>query len=216
MSPKNAWMTFSMLVVLGVVIAMAAFLEAGYPEMFVLGIGPVSVLVYFYVLYKRYNVEVVPESDIALFMDIDDLRILCGIYGISDGGSEEDLRGRLVAFSRANRSRPFTWVAPRLVRTVGEALEVPEPVGEEDAGTRPRPLTGGRTRSDSRLKSIDLCPICDTKLPRRGNVCDECGADLEFYVVLKESKVGRLLVSKKAVVARRKLRYKVPTFGGPR
>jgi len=212
MSPKNAWMTFSMLVVLGDILGMMVLVDLGYPEMVVLGVGPVLLLFYFYVLYKRYHVEVVLESDIPLFTDPDDLRILCRIYGLDQGGSESDLRERLMAFSRENSLRPFAWVAPGFVQSLGAALEIPEAAQGTDDDGGARPLIGGKLRSDSRLGSLDLCPVCDAELPKGGTECGECGADLEFYAVLRESKVGRRLVSEKARVVRRKLRYDVPAL----
>jgi len=212
MSPKNAWLTFSMLVVFGDIAAMIVLVDLGYPEMVVFAIGPVVLLFYFYVLYKRYHVEVVPESDIPLFTDPDDLRILCRIYGLDGDGPESDLRERLMTFSRANSPRPFAWVAPGLVQSLGEALEIPEIREAADSGTEARSLTGGKARSDSRLMNLDLCPVCDAELPIGGTTCAECGADLEFYAVLRESKVGRRLVSEKARVVRRKLRYDVPAL----
>jgi hypothetical protein len=214
MSPKNAWMTFSMLVVLGDIVGMMVLVDLGYPEMVVFAVGPVLLLLYFYVLYKRYHVEVVPESDIPLFTDPDDLRILCRIYGLEEGGPESDLRERLMTFSRENSLRPFAWVAPGFVQSLGAALEIPEVAQGTDDGGGERPLTGGRARSGSRL--MGLCPVCDADLPAGGTVCAECGADLEFYTVLRESKVGRRLVSEKARVVKRKLRYDIPALGEKR
>ncbi|MBN1677026.1 MAG: hypothetical protein JW880_00660 [Candidatus Thermoplasmatota archaeon] len=215
MSPKQAWVVFSFLVVLTDFVAMIALVAFGYPEAVVIASGMIILLFYFYVLYKRYNVEVISESDLALFTDLDDLRILCTIYGLDKAGKESDLNERLLAFSRAHSSRAFTWVAPRLVRSVGEALEVPQ-VPRSTNAVETRPLTGGQKRSDSRLMAIGLCPVCDAKLPRKGTVCMECGADLEFYSVLQESKVGKRLVSEKSRVVRRKLRKDVSASGGKR
>ncbi len=216
MSPKNAWITFSMLVIFGDIVGMIVLVDHGYPEMVIFGIGPVLLLLYFYVLYKRYHVEVIPESDIPLFTNPDDLRILCRIYGLDGDGTEGDLRERLMAFSRANSPRPFAWVAPGLVQSLGEALEIPEATHGRDSGNGSRPLTGGRARSSSRLTNLDLCPVCDAELAAGGTICAECGADLEFYAVLRESKVGRMLVSEKSRVVRRKLRYDVPALGEKR
>lgn len=216
MSPKQAWIAFSLLVVLSDLVAVVALVELGYPEMMVVSCGLVFLLLYFYVLYKRYNVEVVPETDIELFTDPDDLRILCSIYGLGTASNEKDARERLLRFSRANNAHPFVWVAPKLVRSLGAALELPETHPTERAPVEARPLTGGKVRSDSRLRAIELCPVCDARLPREGSICGECGADLEFYSVLQESKVGKRLVSEKAKAMRRKLRYEVPSLGGMR
>jgi len=216
MSPKNAWITFSMLVIFGDIVGMIVLVDHGYPEMVIFGIGPVLLLLYFYVLYKRYHVEVIPESDIPLFTNPDDLRILCRIYGLDGDGTDGDLRERLMAFSRTNSPRPFAWVAPGLVQSLGEALEIPEATQGRDSGNGSRPLTGGRARSSSRLTNLDLCPVCDAELPAGDTICAECGADLEFYAVLQESKVGRMLVSEKSKVVRRKLRYDVPALGEKR
>jgi len=216
MTPKQAWIAFSLLTVLVVTAVMVALAGFGYPEMVVVPSGFIFLLLYFYVLYKRYNVEVVPESDIALFTDPDDLRILCAIYGLETTGDENDLRPRLVAFSRANSSRTFAWVAPKLVRSLGAALELSEGEPTTSSPVEVGPLTGGRARSDSRLTAIELCPVCDAKRPSSDTVCAECGADLEFYAVLRESKVGKRLVSEKARDVRRKLRYDVPALGGKR
>jgi len=206
MTPKRAWTAFSFLTVLAVTVAVLVLVTLGYPDTAVVPAGLVFLLLYFYVLYKRYNVEVVPESDIALFTDPDDLRILCAIYGLEDTGEESELRAKLVAFSRANRSRAFAWVAPKLVRTVTAALELEEGDAKAGAPGESGPLTGGQMRSDSRLTSIGLCPVCDAKLPKKSTVCEECGADLEFYAVLRESKVGKRLVSEKASEAKTSLR----------
>lgn len=215
MNPKNAWMAFSLLLVLGDAVAMVVLTGFGYDALVVVLSGLAFLLLYFYIIYKRYNVEVVPESDIELFRDSDDLRILCMIYGLDQVGEDGRLRERLKAFSRANSSKAFAWVAPKLVLSLGAALELPAP-GAADEHAPASPLVGGRKRSDSRLMAIDVCPICDAELPRGGRVCGECGADLEFYSVLRESKVGKRLVSERARAVRRKLRYDVPALGDKR
>lgn len=204
MGPKQAWIAFSLLFVLADVVAMVALVDLGYSEMFVVSCGLLALLLYLYVIYKRYHVEVIKESDIKLFTEPGDLRILCGIYGLDRSGTEDDLRTRLMTFSKANRSRAFTWVAPRLVRSVTSALEIPEDAIAEDRPFEGRPLTGGYDRSDSRLSAIDACPVCGAKLLAKGRTCGECGADLEFYEVLRESRVGRQLVSEKKRAVRRK------------
>jgi len=213
MEPKQAWGAFSLLILLADVAVVLALVNMGFPEMVVVSLGMLALLVYGYVLYKRYNVEVVPESDICLFTDTDDLRILCRIYGLDCAGDEPALRGRLMAFAEKNRSKAFAWVAPKVVLSLGSAFEVGEKAAPEPAPTKPL-LTGGRERSETRLTAIRSCPICDAKVSGRDRVCWECGADLEFYAVFQESKVGKRFVSEKAREVRRKLRYDVPALGG--
>jgi hypothetical protein len=177
-------------------------------------------LIYIYVVYKRYHVEVVPESDIVQFDDVDDLRILSRIYGLDTQGTERDLRERLLAFARANRDKAFVWVAPWSVISLGTALEVPagpalamERQTDVPSTVSTRGLVGGKLRSPERLKRLRVCPICDSRAQESGGICNECGADLEFYSALSESKVGKRLISEKADSVRRKLRYDVPLLG---
>ncbi len=215
MEPKQAWGAFSLLMFLAVAALVVAFANMGFPVMVVASIGMVVLLVYGYVLYKRYNVEVVPESDICLFADADDLRILCRIYGLDCSGDEQVIRDRLAEFARKNRSRAFTWVAPKAVLSLGSAFEVStKPVQEQEHAPAKPHLTGGQSRSEARLTAIRSCPICDAKVSGKDRVCRECGADLEFYTVFQESKVGRRLVTEKSREMRRKLRYEVPSLGG--
>lgn len=228
MEPKQAWRAFSLVVFLADAALAAALVGIGYDSTPVIFSAFVVILVYLYVLYKRYHVEVVPESDIKLFDDIDDLRILSRIYGTDEKGDEEALRQRLVRFVRANGGNAFTWVAPRSVLAFGSALELPpslpakaptKPLEQRDgsgAPARQRVLVGGKSRSPSRLAGIKSCPVCDAQVARSEPICPECGADLEFYSVLSESKVGRRLVSKKSNAVRRKLRYAVPSLGETR
>jgi hypothetical protein len=228
MEPKQAWRAFSFIVFLVDVAFAAALLDIGYDPTPVVFSALVVILLYIYVLYKRYHVEVVTESDLKLFDDIDDLRILSRIYGTDEKGDEEELRQRLVQFVRANEDKAFTWVAPRSVLALGSALELPPSMPaksptnileqRDGAGppTRQRVLLGGKMRSPSRLAGIKSCSICDAQVARSAPTCPECGADLEFYSVLSESKVGRRLVSKKSDAVRRKLRYAVPSLGETR
>lgn len=213
MEPKQAWGVFSLLILLADVAVVLALVNMGYPDMVVVSLGMIVLLVYGYVLYKRYNVEVVPEADICLFTDTDDLRILCRIYGLDCSGDEPALRVRLMAFAEKNRSRAFAWVAPKVVLSLGSALEVGEKAAPGSAPAKPL-LTGGQERSETRLTAIRSCPICDAKVSGKDRVCWECGADLEFYAVFQESKVGKRFVSEKAREVRRKLRYDVPALGG--
>ncbi|OGS41983.1 MAG: hypothetical protein A3K67_02200 [Euryarchaeota archaeon RBG_16_62_10] len=230
MGPRQAWGAFSLVVLLADVAVAVLLVNYGLDPLLISLFAIVFIVVYFYVLYKRYHVEVVPESDIALFDDPDDLRILCRIYGLDDTGSEGALRKRLVGFARTNISRAFAWVAPKAVLGLGLAFEVQLPEGRPaakqedllgkmltDAGPgqgSEKGLFGGEARSSARLSGIISCPVCDTRAPRSGATCTECGADLEFYAVLSESKVGRRLLSAKSGSARRKLRYDVPYLGG--
>jgi hypothetical protein len=228
MEPKQAWRALSLIVFLVDVASAAALVGIGYDLTPVIFSALVVILVYIYVLYKRYHVEVVPESDIKLFDDIDDLRILSRIYGTDEKGDEEALRQRLVQFVRANGGKAFAWVAPRSVLALGSALELPpsvpakapaKPLEQQDgagAPARQRVLVGGKSRSPSRLAGIKACSICDAQVARSEPICPECGADLEFYSVLSESKVGRRLVSEKSDAVRRKLRYAVPSLGETR
>src|SRR4030042_405298 len=105
MEPKQAWGAFSLLILLADVAVVLALVNMGYPDMVVVSLGMLVLLVYGYVLYKRYNVEVVPEADICLFTDTDDLRILCRIYGLDCSGGELGLRVRLSAFVEETRDR---------------------------------------------------------------------------------------------------------------
>jgi len=228
MEPKQAWSALSIIVFLADVASAAALVNIGYNPTTVTLFALVVILVYIYVLYKRYHVEVVPESDIKLFDDIDDLRILSRIYGTDEEGDEEALRQRLVQFVRASGNKAFTWVAPRSVLAFGSALELPPPMPTKvptrplkqrdgaGAPARRRVLVGGKSRSPSRLAGIKSCPVCDAQVAKSEPVCPECGADLEFYSVLSESKVGKRLVSKKSDAVRRKLRYAVPSLGETR
>lgn len=216
-----------MLVVLAIAAACAGLLLLGYQPYQIAAIAIVVLAVYFYVLYKRYHVEVIPERDILLFEDPDDLRILCSIYGLDASGGTALLRQRLIDFSRANKKQSFVWVVPRAVSRVGAMLEA-APLAEqaafqqdakelvkqllsEGAGTEklPSALLGGKTRSQTRRSAIKACPVCDSPVQKSGHECAECGADLEFYLTLSESKVGRRLISEKAETRRRKLRYEV-------
>lgn len=228
MNPKQAWRAFSLIILLVDIAIAAALVAIGYESTPVMFSAFVVILVFIYILYKRYHVEVVPESDIKLFDDIDDLRILSRIYGTDDRGDEETLRQRLIQFARANGDNAFTWVAPRSILALGSALELP-PSPPAKAPTKPlelregtgapirrRVLVGGKSRSPSRLAGIKACPVCDAQVAKSEPICPECGADLEFYSVLSESKVGRRIVSRRSNAVRRKLRYTVPSLGETR
>jgi len=212
MEPKQAWGAFSIVVILADAVATAVLIDLEYEPVLAAAIALIALLAYFYVLYKRYHVEVVPENDIMQFKDPDDLRILCGIYGLETTGNETELRNRLLGFARAHNDSAFVWVAPKTVLFFGTALEIPQAPGGKSA--RPaRSLLGGDAGSSARLAGVTRCPICDAKAPRKGSICKECGADLGFYLALGVSKVGKLVLSEKAGEVRRKLRYEVPSMG---
>jgi len=200
------------MLILGDLIASALLYDIGLGVLLPVALMLIVPLVYFYILYKRYHVEVVPESDVVLFEDPEDLMILCNIYGLDNSGELEVLRQRLLEFVRTNKDNAFTWVAPKAVLSLGSALEI-EGVGGSAGRGKPTPtnhLPGGRTRSTSRLSSIDRCPVCDSPAPKKGTTCKKCGADLEFYVAFGESKLGKLVLSEKSGFVRRKIRYEEP------
>jgi len=211
MEPKQAWGAFSIIVVLADTIAVALLIDLEYEPVLVAAIALIALLVYFYVLYKRYHVEVVPENDIMQFEDPDDLRILCTIYGLESKGNDAELRNRLLAFARAHGDSAFVWVAPKTVQFFGTALEMPPTAGATRT-TGAKSLLEERTKSEANLSRVKRCPICNAKVPRKGSICKECGADLGFYVALGASKVGKLVLSEKAGEVRRKLRYEVPSL----
>lgn len=217
MGPKQAWVVFSFIALAADIVLALGLLELGYDGYPVVLIAGSAALVYIYVVYKRYHVEVVPENDIMQFDDVDDLRILSSIYGLDTKGTEKDVRGRLMAFARANENNAFVWVAPRSVISLGSALEVPSgPIAAAERladRSSSSALVGGKPRSPERLRRLRACPICDSPVSKSEIICIECGADLEFYSALSESKVGKRLISEKAEDVRRKLRYDVPLLG---
>ncbi len=203
------------MLLLGVIAASAILYDIGIDIPLVIAFAFIVSLVYLYVLYKRYNVEVITENDVMLFDDPDDLRILCSIYGLDATGEAGALRQRLLKFVQGNKDRPFTWVAPRAVLSLGSVLEIqtPAPISSKDAPQSVSTLVRSTPRSEARLSSIESCPVCGAKAAKKGRICRQCGADLEFYEVLRESKLGKLMLSGKAVAVRRKLRYDVKPLG---
>ena len=224
MRAEQAWGAFTLVFVLGTLSVAAALVSLGFDPYQVGALATVAVMVYLYIVYKRYLIELVTERDIALFSDPEDLRILCDIYGLGSTGRPLVDRQRLRNFVRAHPGRSFVWVAPRSVRSLGSALSVPAPEAPREP-TAPElmmrlladtpsesslkgPLVGGACRSSERLERITECPVCESSLEGSADVCPECGADLEFYAVLSDSKLGRLLLSEKTGARKRK-----PTYG---
>ncbi len=220
MGPRQAWIVFSFIALVADFVLALGLLRLGYDSYAVALVTGSIALIYIYVVYKRYHVEVVPESDIMRFDDVDDLRILSSIYGLDTQGSGTDLRERLLAFARANENDTFVWVAPKSVVSLGSALEIssgpplaPQHPSDSPPAASTRGLVGGRPRSPEGLNALRACPICDSRVRKSGGICSECGADIEFYSALSESKVGKRLISEKADGVRRKLRYDVPLLG---
>jgi hypothetical protein len=206
MEPKEAWGSFSFVVVAGDIVAAASLYDIGVNPAFVIGLALIVPLIYFYILYKRYYVEVLQENDIMQFDDPDDLRILCSIYGLETAGSVDEMRARLLRFAWSKHGEPFAWVAPKAVLSLGQALEMQpaearKPPKRSVANT---PLPGGKQRTRARRAAIARCPVCQAPAPARGSICSKCGSDLEFYEVMGESKVGKLVLSEKAGQVRRK------------
>lgn len=213
MRAEQAWATFSLLFAFCAVIAAAALISLGQDPYQVGAFAVCASAVYLYVVYKRYHIELVTEGDIALFTDPEDLRILCGIYGIGGTGRPLVDRQRLKDFVRAHPDTAFVWTAPRAVSSLGSALAMPEPEPEEEM-TVPalmKKLVSDRP-SESSLKGSLIwdadgrsrasvaptqCPVCDSALRGRGDTCPECGADLWFYSALADSRLGRRLLSEK-------------------
>ncbi len=226
MDAKQAWGAFSLILVLAVVTVAAMLISTGRNSYQISAFAAIVLMVYLYILYKRYHIEVVTEGDVLLFNDEDDLKILCEIYGLGDSGRAYINRQRLRNFARENKDTDFVWIAPGFVHSFSSALEVELPAEEakelsvpdlikrlvSDAPSKDRltsPLTWGVSRDSKRLSTIDSCPVCEADVKGSTGVCKECGADLEFYSVLAESKLGRRLLSAKAVAGKRKLRYSV-------
>src|SRR4030042_1353657 len=124
MGPKQAWIVFSFIALAADIVFALSALELGYDRFPVALVTGSIALIYIYVVYKRYHVVVVPETDIMQFDDVDDLQILSNIYGLDTQGTERDLRARLLRFARTNKDKAFVWVAPRSIISVGSALEV--------------------------------------------------------------------------------------------
>ena len=217
MRAHDVWRAFSVLYALAVATASSFMISQNWDPALVLFIAVVALSVYMYVVYKRYHVERITEDDLKLFEDPDDLQILCRIYGLPHTGSPNRLRHRLAQFSRRNENRSFVWVAPLFMKNLVSNLEfagetdddeLPEDSSElllrmvssgSEATLASRPLVWGRRRSSSRRQGISSCPICDSAVGLRAPVCAECGADLEFYDVLQESRIGRKLIAQKSI-----------------
>ena len=200
-------------------IVSGLLLNAGYSAGPILTLAVAAAAVYAYIVYKRYRVEVVPASDLKMFDDVEDLRILCKIYALDATGSEARLRSRLESFAQANRDRVFVWIVPRSAswamamdasRLASSDLAT-SLLSDKRRGSRreTRPLIARDGAEKGRLK---VCPICDERAPLIGTICKNCGADLSLYVALSSSRIGRRLVEEKATVVRRKLRYEAPVI----
>lgn len=230
MRAAEAWGAFTVLYVLALATVSALLVAGGRDAYFVLPFAVSALSVYLYIVYKRYRVELVTEGDIRLFDDPEDLRILCGIYGLGRDGTPAMLRHRLAMLARENPDRSFIWVAPRATRAVASWLrtgpgeeeeEVPADlhrfvtrmVSDPPSGAADRPLVWGGRRSKERLEALSECPVCSAPAVGGGAVCPSCGADMEFYDAFSESKVGRRLVARKAKEGKRKLRYPVLHMG---
>ena len=218
MNARDVWATFTMLVALSIAVIAAFVINRGQEPAIVVSMAVAAVAVYLYVLYKRYRVELVPESDLKLFTDPEDLAILCDIYGLPNTGSPSWLMHRLALQSRAYADQHFIWVAPRFMKRIASSLvagpeeglaEPPEDAldlvarmvsNDESVKAPARPLVWGKRRSSARLRSMSACPVCDSPVTHRSLVCERCGADLEFYDALSESKIGRMLVAEKVGV----------------
>ncbi len=223
MSPTGralAFMSASLLALDGLVCLV--LLSRGLEPVLVLTGGMVAGAAYAYVIYKRYRVEVITASDLKLFDDIDDLRLLCRIYGLDATGSAGRLRGRLEAFAFANKDRVFVWVAPMAISwaiamdssRLASADLAENLISDRTWGQKPetRPIILARSQGASRPR-LKICPICDARAPLLGSTCKECGADLSLYLALSKSKIGRRFVGAKATAVRHKLRYEGATIG---
>ena len=217
MRAHDAWRAFTVLFALALAIVSAFMISRGVEFIVVIFVAVVAVAVYLYIVYKRYHVELITEDDLRLFDDSEDLRILCRIYGLPHKGASKRLRYRLAQYARMNSGRSFVWVAPMFMKNFVSALEFAPGMYEDEelpedsnellvrmisgrgpAGVANRPLVWGMCRSPSRRRAITACPVCDASVGQRAPVCGECGADLEFYDALTESKIGRRLVAQKS------------------
>lgn len=219
MTPGRLWAVWSIIAFACDGIVSALLIRAGYSVGPILTVGIAAAAVYAYVVYKRYRVEVVPATDLKMFDDVEDLRILCKIYALDATGGELRLRKRLESFAQANRGRVFVWIVPRW-GSWAMAMDARRLASSDLAttllsdkrrrsGLNTRPLIARDGAEKGRLK---VCPICDERAPLIGMICRNCGADLSLYVALSGSRIGRRLVDEKATAVRRKLRYKVPAI----
>lgn len=222
MRAEQAWATLSLLFALCDFIATAALVSLGYDPYQVGAFAVSALVIYLYVVYKRYHIELVTEGDIALFADPEDLRILCEIYGLGGTGRPLIDRQRLKNFVRGHPDAAFVWTAPRAVSSLGSALAVPELEPEEELtvpalmkklmSDKPSEASlkgsliwdsDGRSRAPVTAKQ---CPVCESDLRGHSDLCPECGADLRFYSSLTFSRLGRRLLSEKTEARKRKHR----------
>ena len=157
MRAGEAWGAFTVLFVLGLATVSAVMVAGGEEPYFVVPFAAIAMSVYLYIVYKRYHVELVPEGDLRLFDDPEDLRILCAIYGLGTDGKPAVLRHRLARLARGNPDASFIWVAPRATRAVASALRI-GPAEEEEM---PEDLHEFVTRiiSDQRPSSAAGSPL---------------------------------------------------------
>lgn len=210
MDARHSWGVLGMFFLLADLAACAFLVSSGFDPLPVTVFGAVAILMFGYVVYKRYNVEVLSEEDISLFDEPDDLVLLCKIYGLDHRGDAEVLRQRLATFVQEHRHEAFVWVAPRVVRSLGQVLSLGgAPKAHHDIGSgRCATLADGRQGARQARRTTTACPICGARTRSDDELCRECGADLDFYGALSELKVGRLILSgRKAGAIRRKLRY---------
>jgi hypothetical protein len=220
MRSEQAWAITTMMLALTVFAVVAAMVSLGGDPYQVGALGVIAVVVYLYVVYKRYHIELVTQGDIALFSDPEDLKILCEIYSLGGTGRPLVDRQRLKNFVRAHPGRAFVWVAPRPVRSLGSALSVPEPEREEELTVHElvKKLTARRP-SDASLRGSLVwdsvrrpgteaapaeCPVCESRLDGRVDTCPRCGADLAFYSALADSRLVRRLLSEKTSARKRR------------
>lgn len=137
MDARQSWGVSGMFFLLADLAACAFLVSPGFDPLPVTIFGAVAILTFGYVVYKRYNVEVLSEEDILLFDEPDDLVLLCKTSGLDHRGDAEVLRQRLATFAQKHRHKAFVWIAPRAVRSLGQALSLGgAPTARHDIGSR--------------------------------------------------------------------------------
>lgn len=217
MNPAQSWKALSLLVVLAVAVVASALLNQGLDTLPIASGIIVILLVYPYVLYKRYHVEVIPGKDIALLNDTDDLRLLCRIYGLRADGGRIAMKERLLQFVDENRGQAFAWVAPKAVVGLGSAFSI-EPrkaplMSMEHAEGEPE---AGRSFSGRSRLRIEACPLCGARAAPGAKICSVCGADMEFHSSVAETRIGKMLATQREAAMKHKGRYPASSSGGRR